>query len=171
MARLQQTFYAGQYPNSADIAFEPVPAGTYDVQITDADLKTTKNGDGQYIWLECTIVKNPDYNGRKIFANITTSNPSQKAVDIGRAQIMDLCEILSFTNGFNDTDMLKNQLLKVKVKIQDGTPDRPNKSNQVTAYLYPDGHAPGKGPLPAGGAPATAAAPSDAPKEPPKRPF
>ena len=170
MARLNQTFYPGQYPNSADIAFEPVPAGIYDVQVTDADVKTTKNGDGQYIWLELTIVKTPEYNGRKIFANITVSNPSQKAMDIGRAQIMDLCEIFSFTSGFNDTDMLKNQLLKVKVKVQEGTQERPTKSNQVTAYLYPDGHAPGKGPLPTGEAPVSAAAPS-APKAPPKRPF
>ena len=101
--------------------------------------------------------------------NITISNESQKAVDIGRAQLGDLLEITGLTS-FNDTDELKNKLLAVKVKISNGTPDRPNKRNDVTAYLYPDGHAPGKGPLPTGSAPA-AAAPSDAPKAPPKRPF
>ena len=170
MARLPQTFYPGQYPNSSDIAFEPIPAGVYEVQISDADFKTTKNGDGQYIWLELTVVKSPEYNGWKVFSRITITNPSQKAVDIGRAQVMDLCEILGFSGGFNDTDELKNKIIGVKVKVVDGTPERPNKSNDVTAYLYPDGHAPGKGPLPTGSAPA-AAAPSDAPKAPPKRPF
>lgn len=170
MARLNQTFHADQLPRSADIAFEPVPAGTYEVQITDADYKTSPNkATSTYIWLELSIVKNAEYNDRKLFANITISNESQKAVDIGRAQLGDLLEITGLTS-FNDTDELKNKLLAVKVKISNGTPDRPNKRNDVTAYLYPDGHAPGKGPLPTGSAPA-AAAPSDAPKAPPKRPF
>ena len=175
MARLDQTFYPGQYPCSSERLLEPIPAGTYEVQVVDADLKTTKNLDGQYIQLELSVIRNanPDYNGRKVFANITVSNPSQKAVDIGRAQIMDLCEIFGFTNGFNDTDMLKNRILGVKVKVSDGTPDHPNKRNDVTAYLYPDGRVPGKGPLPSG-APqmsASAAEPAGAPKEPFKRPF
>ena len=169
MARLNQTFYPGQYPNSADIAFEPGPAGTYEVQIPATDLKTTKNLKGQYIWMELTIIRNPEYQDRKIFANITISNENQKAVDIGRAQLGDLLEITGLAT-FSDTDELKNRILKVKVKIQDGTPEYPNKQNRVTAYLYPDGHAPGKGPLPTGEAPVSAAAPS-APKASPKRPF
>ena len=168
MARLPQTFYADQLPRSADLAFEPVPAGVYEVQITDADLKTTKDLKGQYIWLELTIVRNPEYQDRKFFANITVSNESQKAVDIGRAQLGDLLEITGLTT-FNDTDALKNKVFKVKVKVQKGTPDYPNPTNQVTAYLYQDGHAPGKGPLPSGDAP-VAAAPS-APRSTPQRPF
>lgn len=171
MARLDQTFYANELPRSADIAFEPIPAGTYAVQITDTDLKTTKNADGKYIWLELTVVRNPDYNGRKVFARITISNPSQKAVDIGRAQLGDLLEITGITNGFSDTEELKNKIIGVKVKVVDGTPERPNKSNDVTAYLYPDGHAPGKGPLPSGEPQQRAAAPAEAPRQKPARPF
>ena len=138
MARLEQTYYSDQLPRSSDIAREPVPAGTYEVQITDTDLKTTRNGDGCYIWLELTIVKNPEYNNRKIFANINISNPSQKAVDIGRAQLGDVLEITGISM-FNDTDMLKGKLLGVKVKISEGPPEYPNKQNDVIAYLYPDG--------------------------------
>ena len=171
MARLGQTFYVGQYANSADMSFEPVPAGTYEVQVTDADLKTTQKGDGQYISMELSIVRNPEYQGRKIFANITVSNPSQKAVDIGRAQIMDLCEILSFSSGFNDTDQLKGRTFGVKVKVSDGTPERPNKRNDVTQYLYPDGHQPGKGPQQPSHQPEAAAPVSDASRAPLKRPF
>ena len=169
MARLNQSFHVDQLPRSADIAFEPVPAGTYEVQITDTDLKTTKNLKGQYIWMELTIIRNPEYQDRKVFANITISNENQKAVDIGRAQLGDLLEITGLAT-FSDTDELKNKILKVKVKIQEGTPEYPNKQNQVTAYLYPDGHVPGKGPLPTDAAPVSAAAPA-APKAPPKRPF
>ena len=169
MARLNQTFYSDQLPRSADIAFEPVPAGIYEVQITDADLKTTRNGDGQYIWMELTVIRNPEFQERKFFANITISNPSQKAVDIGRAQLGDLLEVTGLTV-LDDTDLLKNKTLKVKVKVQDGTKDYPNKTNQVVAYLYSDGHAPGKGPQTHGDAP-VAAAPATAHREPPKRPF
>lgn len=139
MARLEQTYYPGQYKNSTELSFEPVPAGTYEVQITDADLKTSRNGDSRYIWLELTIVKNPEFNDRKIWARITTEHPKEQAVNKGRAQIMDLCEIFGFSQGFNDTDMLKGKLLGVKVKISEGTPDYPNKQNDVIAYLYPDG--------------------------------
>ena len=110
MARLEQTYYPGQYKNSTELSFEPVPAGTYEVQITDADLKTSKNGDSRYIWLELTIVKNPEYNDRKIWARITTEHPKEQAVNKGRAQIMDLCEIFGFSQGFNDTDMLKHHV-------------------------------------------------------------
>lgn len=171
MARLPQTFYQDQLPRSADIAFDPVPEGIYKVQVDDADFKTsTSKATSQYIWMELSVVKHPEYTGRKLFANITVSNESQKAVDIGRAQLGDLLEVTGISS-FNDTDVLKGKIFSVKVKVQDGTKDRPNKTNNVTAYLYEDGHAPGKGPLPAGGAPVSAAAPADAPKAPPKRPF
>ena len=171
MARLNQTYYANELPRSADIAIEPVPAGIYEVQVTGTDLKTTQKGDGQYIWLEHTVVRNAEYNGRKIFSRITISNPSQKAVDIGRAQLGDILEITGLTNGFNDTEALMNKLLGIKVKVVDGTPERPNKQNEVTAYLYPDGHQPGRGPAPQGQPAVHAAAPADAPKSAPKRPF
>lgn len=160
MARLEQTYYSDQLPRSSDIAREPVPAGTYEVQITDTDLKTTKNGDGCYIWLELTIVKNPEYNDRKIFANINISNPSQRAVDIGRAQLGDVLEITGISM-FNDTDMLKGKLLGVKVKVQEGTPEHPNKQNNVTQFLYPDGTPVGRGKHPQ----AIRAAQPDAPVE------
>lgn len=170
MARLNQTYYSDQLPRSADIAFDPIPAGIYTAQISTTDLKTTSKGDGQYIWLECTVVKNPEYNGRKVFGRVTISNPSQKAVDIGRAQLGDLLEITGLST-FNDTDDLLNKVIGIKVKVVDGTPERPNKQNDITAYLYPDGHAPGKGPLPSGDAPSPAAAPAEAQKAPLRRPF
>ena len=166
MARLDQTYYADQLPRSADSSLDPVPAGVYTVQVTDTDLKTTKSGNGKYIWLELTVVKNAEYNERKIWTNINVSNPSQKAVDIGRAQLGDILEITGITS-FSDTDMLKGKLLGVKVKVSDGTPERPNKQNDVTAFLYPDGTPLGRGQMPSrAAAPAQGEMPAER-----KRPF
>ena len=99
MARLPQTFYQDQLPRTADIAFDPVPEGVYKVQCDEADFKTSPNkATSQYIWMELSIIKHPEYTGRKVFANITISNESQKAMDIGRAQLGDLLEVTGISS-------------------------------------------------------------------------
>ena len=50
MAKLLEAFDSDQHEEMSD--FEPVPAATYPVQITNSDLCDTKAKDGKYVKLE-----------------------------------------------------------------------------------------------------------------------
>lgn len=49
-------------------AMEPVPAGQYRTAITNAEVKTAKGKDSQYIRWELTV-KGGEFEGRKLFTN------------------------------------------------------------------------------------------------------
>ena len=86
MSFLDQSFEADQLPQTT--GFEPILAGWYDANITGAELKTTKAGNGQFIAVKYTIT-GPSYQGRVIFGNLNIKNPNTKAEEIGRSQLGD----------------------------------------------------------------------------------
>lgn len=49
-----------------DSAPEILPVGEYQMQIIQSELRDTKAGDGQYLWLEFEIL-GPKYAGRKFW--------------------------------------------------------------------------------------------------------
>jgi hypothetical protein len=78
MAFLGQTFNADDLPQGN--TYEPLPAGWYTATIADAELKTTKDGSGQYIKVRYDIT-GPTHQGRVVFGNINTkaSRPRKSA--------------------------------------------------------------------------------------------
>ena len=69
---------------------EPVPAGFYNVCITDAELVLTKDSTGQRINFELTIL-DFQYQGRKIYDGINVLNKSAQAQEIGWQQLSAIC--------------------------------------------------------------------------------
>lgn len=66
--------------------FEALPPGEYITNVTNAEVKDTKNGTGQYIKVELTV-DGPTQTGRKIFTNFNVKNDNPKAVQIGLGQL------------------------------------------------------------------------------------
>ena len=62
-----------------NLGFEAIPAGKYTAVITDSEMRETKTGNGQYLWLEFEIIGG-DHKGRKLWSRLNLVNPNPDAV-------------------------------------------------------------------------------------------
>lgn len=99
-----------------DVGFDPVPAEKYKAAITASDMKPTKNKNGSYLELEFTILEG-DYKDRKVWARLNLSNPSEKAVQIARAQLSAICRAVDVMVP-QDSVELHNIPLMITVKCK-----------------------------------------------------
>lgn len=146
MAFLGQTFNANDLPqNEGDGEFLAIPAGDYQVAITEAGLQDTKSGTGQYIKLKMDIV-GPTHQGRILFANLNIRNQSQKAEQIGLQQFGDVIRAIGLSS-VQDTDQLIGGQLTVKVaKVEDAEyGDSQGFKNEIKQYKANKG---GSAPMP-----------------------
>lgn len=51
---------------------EPLPAGRYQAQIVESEMRPTKAGDGQYLWLGFDVLDGP-HKGRKFWERLNLS--------------------------------------------------------------------------------------------------
>lgn len=112
---------------------EVLPVGKYICNVTDAELKDTKAGTGQYIKVELTI-KGPEHTNRKIFTQFNVSNPNAQAAEIGRSQL----KTLLVSAGYPNPDKLESVTalcgLTVGVKTKIKTDDYGEKAE--VSYFY-----------------------------------
>lgn len=138
MAFLNETFNAADLPQSEQGNFEPLPAGWYTVKIAGAELKTTKNGSGQYIAVRYDVLA-PTHQGRVVFGNLNIRNQNPKAEEIGRQQLGDLMRAIGLAS-VQDTDQLIGGTLAIKLAIRAQEGYEP--SNDVKAFKAVGGAAP-----------------------------
>lgn len=133
MAFLGQTFAAENLPRG-ESDFLAIPAGDYQVTITDASLNDTKSGTGQYIKLRMDIT-GPSYQGRVLYSNLNIRNQSSKAEEIGLQQLGELMRAAGLTK-IEDTDELIGASAVVKVsKVQDANyGDAEGFTNEVKSF-------------------------------------
>lgn len=129
MAFLEHTFDINELPQG-NSNFEPLPAGWYTANITQAELKDTKAGTGQYIKLRYDIT-GPTQQGRVVFGNLNIKNPNTKAEEIGRQQLGELMRAIGLAR-VTDTDQLIGGSLSIKLDIRQQDGYEP--SNEVRAY-------------------------------------
>ncbi len=122
--------------------FDPLPPGWYNSSIIEAELKSTKDGSGEYIKVKYTIT-GPTHEGRIVFGNLNTRNASLKAEEIGRAQLGDIMRAIGVPR-LSDTDQLIGGSLQIKISIRpaDG---QYAEQNEIKAYRANDGSAPAFG--------------------------
>ena len=131
MADLGFTINKSDLPEEEQTNFDPLPAGWYGVKITDADIKDTKSGTGQYIRIEYTVI-GESYSGRKIWANLNIKNDNEVAQNIGQKQLNSLMGSIGL-DVVSNTDQLVGHDLQVKVKITEAT-DKYEASNDVSSF-------------------------------------
>lgn len=116
------------FDNISEGAPEILPAGEYQMQIVDSEMRATKAGDGQYLWLEFSIL-GPKYAGRKFWERLNLFNKNEVAVKVARKQLANICAALNFQNLPTDSVQLHNKPLKVvithKENKQGGLEPRP----------------------------------------------
>ena len=136
MAFLGQTFDANDLPQSSSIS-SPVPEGAYNATITQAELKPTADGTGQYIKMRLDIT-GPTHQGRVVFSNLNIKNASAKAEEIGRQQLGDIMRAIGLAK-VTDTDQLIGGSLNIKLSIRASRLDEKTgktyeASNEVKVY-------------------------------------
>lgn len=154
MAFLNETYDVNELPQGNG-NYEPLPPGWYHANITGAELKSTKAGNGQYIAVRYDIT-GPTHQGRVVFGNLNIKNPNPKAEEIGRQQLGEIMRAIGLTK-VTDTDQLIGGSLQIKLEIRQQEGYEP--SNDVKGYKATSGSVPT--PV-AASAPAQAATPAPA---------
>lgn len=153
MAFLPQAFDAADLPQGTG-NFDPLPAGWYDVAITAAELKSTKDGNGSYIKVRYDVT-GPSHQGRVVFGNLNIQNASAKAEEIGRMELGNLMRAIGLAK-VTDTDQLIGGSLQIKLEIRQQEGYKP--SNDVKGYKSASGAVPAPAAAPAQQAAAAPAA-------------
>ena len=117
--------------------FEVLPAGKYLAQISNSDLRTTKDGAGTYIWLELDILDGP-HAGRKIWDRINQQNPKQQAVDIGQRRLSALCHAIGKLVISRTEELLGTPPVIVTVQVRPAEGQYPE-SNAIRGYAPAQG--------------------------------
>ncbi len=129
MAFLNEEFNVNELPQGTG-NFEPLPAGWYTVTISQAELKPTKAGNGQYIKLRYDVT-GPSHQGRVVFGNLNIKNANPKAEEIGRQQLGDIMRAIGLAK-VTDTDQLIGGQIAIKLEVKEDA--QYGASNEVKAF-------------------------------------
>ncbi|MBF0140230.1 MAG: DUF669 domain-containing protein [Magnetococcales bacterium] len=113
MAQLGGTFDASQVDPSQPQ--ELLPPGDYRVQVINSEMRATKAGTGQYLWLEMDVLDGV-HVGRKVYDRINLVNPNQQAVEIAQRTLSAVCHATGRMQ-VRDSEELHFQPVIVKVAV------------------------------------------------------
>src|SRR4051794_7312129 len=120
MAFLGSTFDATQVePNTA---FEVIPAGKYHVQIVKSEMRDTKSGNGQFLWMELSIMDGPHAN-KRLFERLNLVNQNEQAVEIAQRTLSAICHATGQMS-VSDSEQLHHRSLIASVKVRPEGPDK-----------------------------------------------
>ena len=131
----QLTFNANDVPPSE--AFDLIPAGWQPAEATSSEMKTTKDGEGEYLQIEWTIIDG-QYQGRKLWSRLNMKNRNATAVEIAQRDLSAICRSTGIMT-LTDSSQLHDRPIMVKVKVRKGTPGYPDDSNEIGGYKPRDG--------------------------------
>jgi hypothetical protein len=154
MASLSQSFNVSDLPESSK-NFSPLPAGWYTANISEAEIKQTKAGTGEYISVKYSIT-GPTHEGRGVYGNVNIKNPTPKAEEIGRKQLGEIMRAIGLAR-IDNTDQLIGKSLSIKLEVK--LSEQYGDGNEVKGFKALEG-----GSMPS---PMSAAAPAAAKAAPP----
>lgn len=114
MANLGATFDATVVEPTA--TFEPLPAGRYVVQIVASEMRPTRDGSGQYLWIEMDVLEG-EHQGRKLWDRLNLVNPNAQAVEIAQRTLSAICHAAGRLQ-LQDSEELHLIPMLVDVKVQ-----------------------------------------------------
>lgn len=140
-------------------SFDPLPAGVYSVMAIQSELKTTKDGTGEYLEIRWEVVDGP-HTRRLLFSRLNLRNANPTAVKIANKDLRAIVRACGLTSVEESSDF-HHITIRVKVKV---SPPRGGyeASNDITAYERADGAAPAQATAKKAAPPRQAAAPAPA---------
>ena len=118
MASFGHTFDASTVEPTA--AFEILPPGKYLAQVVASEMRPTKDGLGQYLFLELDILDG-QYAGRKLFDRLNLVNNNPDTVQMAQRSLSALCRAAGKMQVSNSEQLhLIPIIIDVKVKPPKG---------------------------------------------------
>jgi len=111
MAYLGMNFDAEAVKPAGD--FSALPSGDYAVIISNSELKTTKDGNGQMLVLTLQVLEG-EHKDRYLWARLNLQNANEKAVEIGQRQLSAICHAVGVMR-LSDSAELHDKPMTVKV--------------------------------------------------------
>ena len=126
----QLNFDASQVaPNSGSP--DPIPAGWYNAQIDESEMKPTKDGTGTYLQLRFSVVDG-QYANRKVYARLNLRNSNPVAQEIAYGELSAICHATGVIQ-LQDSQQLHGIPMKIKVKLRPASGDY-DASNEIGSY-------------------------------------
>lgn len=110
---------------------DPIPAGKYNAVIIESEMKSTKNGNGQYLELMFEVIDG-EYKGRKVWSRLNLDNPNAQAVQIARSDLSAICRAVNVIQP-RDSVELHNLPLVITVRCRKN-PETDEISNEIKGY-------------------------------------
>lgn len=113
--------------------YDPIPEGEYTLKALDAEERTTSRGDGSYIKVKFEVASG-EHAGRLLWQNFNINNPSPRAQQIGRQQLVAWAAACGRPDA-DDTDKLLERPFRADVMIEKGTGGYKD-SNRIRTFLW-----------------------------------
>jgi hypothetical protein len=120
---------------SSEVSDGLIPAGTVcAVIISKAELRPTSSGEGEYFWLQISVVECEDtqFIDTTFLQIINYVNNSKQAENIGRRQLKQITDALGIED-LEDTDQLLGEPFQIVVGVKAGTDGYPDSNFIKTA--------------------------------------
>lgn len=118
-----------------NVGFDAIPAGKYQAVIIESEMKSTRNGNGQYLELTFEVIDG-EYKGRKIWSRLNTNNPNPQAVKIAKGDLSAICRSVGVMVP-RDTVELHNLPMGIDVTCRKN-PDTGTITNDIKSYFSRD---------------------------------
>jgi hypothetical protein len=139
MANLGQVFDPSQH--EPDTLFEVLPPGDYTVEIINSELRDTKAGTGQYLWIDMQITDGPS-KGRHIYDRLNLYNANKQASDIAWKKLTTISYAVGVGGTFSDDVVLHFKPFVAVVWVKEAGKDKQgverNAQNEVRTYKAPN---------------------------------
>ena len=132
MARFDTSFDATSVEPTT--AYELLPAGKYRAQIVESEMRVTKNGMGQFLWLMIDILEGEE-KGRKIFDQLNLVNPNPTTVEIAQRTLSAICHA---TGRMHVSDSEELHLIPMTIHVKIRPPKNGYGESNAIAYLPPE---------------------------------
>lgn len=119
--------------NPDDIrSFELLPAGWYNAEMVDAEVKQAKSGNGEYLNLQFSLLDPPHVN-RRVFVTLNLWNANPEAVRIANQQRLELLTALGKPNA-GDTAELLGIPVCLRVTVREDKTGQYEPRNEVKGF-------------------------------------
>ncbi|MDR9428953.1 DUF669 domain-containing protein [Salibaculum sp.] len=132
MARFDAAFDASSIDPTT--AYELLPAGKYRAQIVESEMRATRNGMGQFLWLMLDILDGP-HQGRKIFDQLNLVNPNPTTVEIAQRTLSAICHA---TGRMQVSDSEELHLIPMTIQVTVKPPKNGYGESNAIRYMVPD---------------------------------
>lgn len=116
MAEFPDTFDPAAVPED-DRSFDPIPAGDYQMQVIESEIKPTKSGDGQMLVLTLEVMTGP-HEKRRVWDRLNIRNANADAQRIAQRALADLCLATGIAS-LKDSDELHFKPFTARIGIRE----------------------------------------------------